>query len=313
MGLSGSSDYDSTRNEIINFALRKTGQLAEGETASSQQVQDAAEDLETLIKLWQAAGLHLWKYEEMVLFLIKEQESYDIPGSENWVKESDLTTTTTNTDEVISSTSIGVTSITGMSSADIIGIAVDDNTIHWDVINGAPTGTTVTLTTGLDVAATSGNAVYVYTSAAVRPLQITHGRTQVSTGSEVEITMIGREDYFRLSNKAASGSVVQAYYNPKLTNGKLYVWPTTSDERQFLNLTTQISIEDMDAAGNNPDFPTEWLAALKWNLAEWLLPEYGMTDQVTVGLIQGMAAKTYKLAEDYDIEEADIIFAPNYD
>lgn len=314
MATSGSDTYNSTRNEIIDFALRKTGQLAEGETASSQQTEDASEDLETMIKLWQGAGLHLWKYEEMRLFLVADQKSYDLSSStsENWVVDTDINETTTAAAGAINDTAITVSSITGIANADVVGIITDDTTIHWTTVNGAPTGTTVTLTTGLDVAAASGAIMYSYTKRGVRPLQVTHGRNEVSSGNEVELTMIGREDYFRLSNKKASGSVIQAYYNPRLSGGRLFVWPTTSDERQFLNLTTQIPIEDMDASGNNPDFPAEWLAALKWNLAEWLIPEYGMTDQVTVALITNQATKTYKLAADFDIEEVDIIFAPDY-
>ena len=315
MATSGSDNFAVTRNDIINASLRKIGQLAEGETASAQMINDGAEDLERMVKLWNAAGLHLWKYEEMVLFLVKDQKSYDLgpTTTENWLKLTDLITTTTAADAAIGATAITVASISGISSGDVVGVVVDDNTIHWTTVNGAPAGTAVTLTTGLDVAASSGNKLYAYTNRAVRPLQVTHGRTEVTAGSEVELTMLGREDYFRLSNKAASGSAIQAYYNPRLTNGRLYVWPVSDDERQFLNLTTQIQIEDFDGSGNNPDLPAEWYDPLVWGLAKRLLSEYGVVDPVTVQLVLGMADETYSMAEEFDVEETSVVFGPNFE
>ena len=310
---SGSDNLTTSTNELVSDAHRNIGQLEEGEVLEAQQLADGTRALERMVKAFQAAGLHIWKYEEFVLFLVKDQQSYSLGAatSENWVKTSDLTTTTTNTDEAISSTSIGVTSISGMSSGDKIGIVVDDNTIHWDVINGAPTGTTVVLTTGLDVAATSGNKVYVYTSAGVKPLGITQVRTQIDTNSETDHHLLSRDGYFGLANKAATGSPVQSYYQPRLTDGLQYVWPTVQDERQFLNVTAQIQIEDMDGGGNAPDFPSEWYDCLVWNLSKRLMPMYGVIDPATIQLVMGMAVETYDAAEEFDVEYTSLVLMPD--
>lgn len=313
MARSGSDNYAVTRNDIINRALRKIGQLAEGETASAQQINDGADDLESMAKHWQTAGLHLWKYEEMVLFLVLGQKSYDLgpTTTENWVRETDLVETTLTADAVISATTITVDSITGIANADFIGVSVDDATIHWTTVNGAPSGSTVTLTTGLDVAATSGNKVYAYTSKAVRPLGITQIRTQIDDNSEITHEALSRDEYFGLANKAATGSAIQFYYNPRLDNGRLYPWPTSDDEREFLNVTSQIQIEDFDGSGNNPDLPIEWADPLVWNLAKRLLSEYGVIDPTTVQLVLGMAQETYEAAEDFDSEDTSLTFMPD--
>lgn len=314
MATSGSTDHNNTRNEIIESALRKCGQLAEGETASSQQLDDAAEDLERLVKALQAQGLHLWKYEELVLFLEADKQSYSIgPTGDRVVSKDDLTTTTLSAAASSGASTVAVTSATGISDGDNIGIVMDDNTIHWTTVNGAPVSTTVTLTTVTDDDAASGNKVYVFTSKASRPLQITHGRTQVDTTSEIPLRALGREDYFRLSNKSASGVPVEFYYNPTLTNGTLYIWPTVADERQYLNLTSQMPIEDFDAAGNNPDLPAEWLQTLIWGLAAEIYPEYGVTDPITVQKIEKNAEKWLDLASGFDVEEADIVIMPDFE
>lgn len=313
MATSGSDNFALTRNEIITGGLRKTGQLAEGETASSQQITDGALDLNTMIKLWQAAGLHLWKYQEMILFLVKDQKSYDLgpTTSEHWVKDTDLTTTATTADAAISDTAITVASIDGISNGDFVGVVVDDSTIHWTTVNGAPAGTTVTLSTGLDVAATSGNALYAYTNKAVRPLQITQVRTQISSNSEITHRMLSRDEYFGLANKAATDSPIQTYYNPLLVNGRAYPWPTSDDEREFLNVTAQIQIEDFDGSGDTPDLPIEWGDPLIWGLAKRFLTEYGVTDPMTVQLVTAFADEFYEMAEDFDTEDTSLIFLPD--
>jgi hypothetical protein len=310
---SGSADHTNTRNEIIESALRKMGQLAEGEPVTAQQIRDASGDLERLVKAWQAQGIHLWKYEELVLFLVAGQQSYALgPTGDRIVKKDDLTTSALSVDAVISATSITVSSATGISSGDNIGVVIDDNTIHWTTVNGAPAGSVVTLTTGLDGAASSGNKVYVFTTKAPRPLQITQGRTQIDTTNEIEMTIQGREDYFALPNKSASDTPLNIFYNPTLTNGKLYVWPTASDERQFLNLTAKMPIEDFDAAGNNPDFPQEWHQALIWGLCAETYTEYGTIDPTTVAKIEKQADKWFSIVSDFDVEEADIVVMPDF-
>jgi hypothetical protein len=59
-------------------------------------------------------------------------------------------------------TSITVAAITNFADADVIGIRLDDGTEHITTINGAPGGSTITITDALPgsgVVATSGNAV----------------------------------------------------------------------------------------------------------------------------------------------------------
>jgi hypothetical protein len=312
MATSGSYDYNNTGTEIITAALRKCGVIAEGETPTAQMLADGLEDLERLTKAWQAAGIRLWKYEEMVLFLETSKQSYNLgPSGDRIVKKSALTTTALAADASDTATSITVDSATGFNVSDQIGIVMDDNTIHWTTISTI-VGTTITIASGIDDDAADDNAVYVFTSKAPRPLQVTHGRVQLDTSSETVLNVGGREDYFSLANKSASGTPTDIYYNPTLTNGKLYVYPTVSDERQYLNLTTQIPIEDFDAASNDPDFPQEWFMPLVWNVAAQMYLEYGVNDPITVQKIEKEAEKWYEFVSGFDNEEADIVIEVNY-
>ena len=68
MTRSGSIDFNQTRNEIIESALRKIGALAEGETPTAQQVTNASQELNRLVKTWITKGHHLWALDELVIF-----------------------------------------------------------------------------------------------------------------------------------------------------------------------------------------------------------------------------------------------------
>lgn len=93
-------------------------------------------------------------------------QSGQIIGSQNgsdagWVNSS-AGRTALDGGEPTSETAMVVDSITGFANGDIIGVQLDATTkgfkdIHWTTINGAPTGSTITLTTGLPSAAADGN------------------------------------------------------------------------------------------------------------------------------------------------------------
>ena len=94
MTTSGIYTYSRTATELITASYRKCAMVSEGETITAKMLADGLEALEMMTRAWIAEGIHLWKYEEMILFLITSQQSYDIgPSGGNWVKKSDLTTT----------------------------------------------------------------------------------------------------------------------------------------------------------------------------------------------------------------------------
>jgi hypothetical protein len=311
LSTSGSSNWNQTRNEIINAALRKCGMLAEGETASAQMVTDAAGDLNRLVKAWHAKGVKLWTYSELRLFLDTTSQSYDLSTSgDHCVLESSLVTTELDADAASGASTITVDSATGISTTYNIGVVQDDDTIHWTTVNGAPAGAVVTLTAVLTAAASSGNAVYVYQNKAPRPLRIEQARVQIDDDTENELRKLGREEYFRLPNKSAAGVPNSFHYNPGLTTGKLYIWPVASTVDYSIKLTAYRVIEDFDTASDNPDFPQEWLQALIWALAREISIEYG-TDPETTARIERMADYHYREALNFDTDTESVVFTPD--
>jgi hypothetical protein len=69
--------------------------------------------------------------------------------------------TTVKVSAVSNALTIDLTSVSGISDGDAIGIVLNDSTVHWTFSNGTPVGFTVTLGSYLPFAATAGNIVYL--------------------------------------------------------------------------------------------------------------------------------------------------------
>ncbi len=78
MTTSNSTNFSITRDDIIKGALRLCGALALGETPSADQVSEASDALNMLVKAWQADGMALWARSEYTLALTLDTKSYTI-------------------------------------------------------------------------------------------------------------------------------------------------------------------------------------------------------------------------------------------
>ena len=302
MATSNSTDFNLTRDELLLGALRLIGKSGRGKTASSADISDAAEALELMVKSLQATGAHLWKTQEATLFIEKGTPSYSLSGA-NCTQE--YVKTAMKVAGVATDSTIDVDSIAGSSDADFIGIKLDDGTMQWTTINGAPSGDTVTLTAALTGASAIGSTVYTYTTKIVRPLKALSAR-RIGT-SDIDIDVVSRDEYFTLPNKLSSGEINQVYYDPQLEIGKFYIWPTGNAADDRVQITFMMPLEDFDSSNINPDFPQEWLEALKWGVAARLGPEYGLPlDRQTY--LDQMSAGKLEFISGFDEEYASIYF-----
>jgi len=106
-----------------------------------------------------------------------------------------------------------------------------------------------------------------------------------------------------LSNKSSTSAASQIYYDPLLTNGKMYVWPACSDVQEYIKFTCKIQIEDFDTGANDADFPQEWMLPLAWNLAVIVAPKFGkQLDQVFLAT----AVSMLQSVKDFDHENTSI-------
>ena len=78
MAKSGSYDWTVTRDTLIEAAFRLIGVGHRGESVPADEINDAAEALNFMLKGWQADGLQLWKREEQTIPLVASQATYTL-------------------------------------------------------------------------------------------------------------------------------------------------------------------------------------------------------------------------------------------
>ena len=308
MATSGSKNFAITRSSIIEAALRKIGAYDQGESVPGDEVAAANFALNLMVKEWVTEGADLFLRTESTLFLQPDTNSYDL--STDHITDS-YVETTLSADEASGQTVISVTSSTGMTAADNVGIKMDDNTIHWTTIVSVDSSTQITITTATDDDAASGNKVYAYTTKSNRPQKLLYAFRRDINGFDTEITLIGENEYRRQSNKTSDGPPVEVWYNPQgnQATGKLHVWPDNGGKNwDKLILIAQHLPDDFDASSDNPDFPIEWGNALVWGLAAELGSEYGIPN-IEQQKLWAVAQDKLDKVLDYDQENASIIFS----
>lgn len=310
MAVSGSKNYSITRANIVEAALRKLGVYDQGESISGNETAAAAVSLNLMVKEWVARGIDIWLRDEITLFLQPDTQSYALGTTH--ATRTVTADTTLRTTEALGATIIGVTSSSGMTAADNIGIKLDDNTIHWDTIATVDSSTQVTITTGIASASSVGKKVYTYTTKAERPIKILSAFRRDKNDIDTMVDIIGEDDYFQQSNKKSDGPPIEIWYQPTLTTGTLYVWPDDGGANwDRIIMSAQFYPDDFDSASDNPQFPIEWGNTLVWNLAAELASEYGLPEKEQGRLWQIAEHKLNELLA-FDTENSSVEFGLEY-
>lgn len=312
MATSGSVDYQLNAGQLIKEAFNLCGMLEGEETVPGEMDTDARRSLNLMAKSWMAEFGQLWKKEVAVLFLTVGQAEYSLgpTSTDHAALLDDAVKTEMAVAGVATDSTIQVDSITGIANADVIGIVLDSGLVHWTTVNGAPSGSTVTLTVALPSAAAIDNHVYAYTTLLRKPLVVSNARRRDASEQDIPLHRISHQEYWDLPNKTSTGVPVQVQYIPRLQHGELLVWPAPSSANDRLILTVRLPIEDFDAAIDDPDFPQEWLETLTVGLALRLCLKYPVPqDRFT--RLQTMYAGLKPTLRHHDTERASIYIMPD--
>lgn len=314
MATSGSTDFNITGLDIVEQAFYKIGVKKAEQALQPQEIKDGLFVLNLMVKAWQKQGMHLWAREEGILFLDVGKTDYLVgPSGDESTTLDDFISTSITSDQVAGAIVIPVADSTGMLDLDKVGIQLDDNTRHWTTIVSVDSSTQITILTGLPSAAITSNSVYTFTKIIERPLRITSFRRQTfAENNEIRVETWSRAEYFNQVDKNSQGTVVNAYYSPLLTNGRIYVWQTASSVNQFVLFSFERSLQNFDSQSNNPDLPIEWGEVLIWNLAARLGIDYN-APILKLQLIGAAAEKMLEEALGYDQEYDSINLQPDFD
>lgn len=309
MATSGSIDFKSTRQTLIEDAMYMIEALGVGETLSSEDMSLGSRTLNRMLKAWTADGIQLWKTSTATVFLEKGQKEYTLGSSSGDQASESVVNTTLGAAEASGQTVITVTSSTGMTAADIVGIVLDDDTIHWSTISSVDSSTQITIADATTGAAASGNRVYTYTTLLVKPMAIHHVLRRNSSNVDTEMGRLSYDDYQMQPTKSSSGTPTQYLVVPKTDTTKLFVWPAPENSNLTLEILFTKQLEDMDANADDLDLPQEWEEAVIYNLAVRLAAFYNKEEKLNGLAVMAQMAKEKALS--WDNEQASIYLMPS--
>jgi len=316
MALSGSTNYSVNRDELIGHVYRNIlGATPAGQSPTANEISDATVTLNMMLKAWQADGLQLWVTKEAVLIPELNKQSYSLGLTGDHCSLS-MQKTEVKVASIATDVNLDVDSTANIAASDNIGIVLDDGMIHWTAILSITDSDTVVLTTGLPSAASVGNHVYNYTSKIDRPNELLEVyRREYDSSIDVPIIKLSRTEFFTLSDKNSSGTPVNYYYDPQLTNTKLNVWQTANSSfasNSVFRLVIKKPFDDMDSAADDFEFPQEWYEAVSLGLGKRLAGSIGMPI-VDRQVLRKEAAEAKEDAMNFDAEGGSVTFAPGYE
>lgn len=274
MVFSGTTTFNLTAQQICTMAASKLKivDTSAGEVLDTQTYTDFLQQLNVIVKREMSVkGVLPWVRAYNTLILQQGQTTYSLgpTSTDNWTLTSGLVPLTLATGAGSGAGSIQVSSIARLSNGMFIGITLTSGLKFWTTINGAPSGSMVTLTSPLPSAAASGNYVYAYTAVADRPQKILDMVRHNTSGQDVRMDPISLEEYMTLPNKTQNGTPLQWNFANKIPNAELKLWQPYDGLSGWdtLNTVCDTIIEDFVNTTDNPYFPVEWCDYLVFQLA----------------------------------------------
>jgi hypothetical protein len=312
MARSGSVDFSDTKQSIIDDAAAAIGVRAIAGVLKADDNALFGRLLNRIVKQYSgkidfAPGQKEWTRRRATLFLQKDQVQYSLGPTGDHAADSYDSTTLTAT---ASSTTLTVASITGIASGDNVGVVLDSGYFHWTTVNGAPSGSTVTLTAAVPTPASSGQPVYAYTTKMRRPIDLlTATLRDGETDTSIDI-LASVEKYDAIVDKFAEGDVDKLYIEGQLDNALLFVHRSPNNVEKLVKLTYMSPVEDFDGASNNPDYPQEVYRALVYLLAVDAALPYGRTVSQD---LKDLKQESVTIAQNLYPETCDLHFEPGKD
>lgn len=328
------SAFNPSITQMISSMYRKIGVIAEDETPTAGQFNDALFAGNAVIKEWMALGIHVWTEEEAILFFQQGQPSYSLGGASGGVlgpygADNCCDANSYVLMQVAQPASAGATTITvntttaangvTVANGNNFGVVLNTGNAFWTTVNGTPVGNVITLASPLPAgtATSAQNNAFAYATKIVRPLKVPAARRIYYQGSQngpilTPMTILSRKEYMDLPQPLTPGISTQFYYTPQLVSGIFYAWPNPQDANSGARFTYYRPLMDLTTPANTADLPQEWANGLMWAIAKEMAPEFDVPP-VRWQMINKMAAEKLDLIQGYDRDPEPIYFGFDYD
>jgi hypothetical protein len=282
--------------DIVSRALKDIGALEAGETPSPDAAKDAFEMLNDMIDQWSNENMMVFNVTEIICPVIAGQTQYTIgpnPSTINFIGAS-----------FTGSISGNVLTVTGINSGALAqgqtlsGTGITAGTKITQFLTGAggninETGT-YQVNISQTVASTTITAYYQkplnIDSAFVRVNTTSNGQPITGGGLDYPMSVLALQDYEMIGLKTLNGPWPKAvYFNPGADSGNLFIWPSPSQGE--LHLFANTLFTRYESMYEDLQLPQGYSMALRWCLAERLMPMYGKASPTQITMIQTFAGQ----------------------
>lgn len=284
--------------DIISRALKDIGALESGETPSPDAAQDAFDMMNDLIDQWSNEDMMVFNITEIVFPVIAGQVQYTIgpdPSTANFIGAS-----------FVGSISGNILTVTGLNSGAVAqgqtlsGTGILPGTRIVRNLTGAggqvnEQGTyQLNINYSANVASTTITAYYQkplgIDSAYVRVNTNSNGQPIANGGLDYQMAVLQLENYNSIGLKTLNGPWPKAvYYNPNEFSGNVFLWPNPSQGE--VHLFAQTLFSNYGSINDEITLPQGYSMALRWCLAERLMPMYGKASATQISMINAYAAQ----------------------
>lgn len=263
--------------DIVTRALRTIGTYAAGESIDADDANDAFDMLNDMLETWSNATMMVPYVTEIIWTLTGNQQNYTIgQGGTIGGSFTGAITLTTLTVSAIPAGNIALGQY-------VTGSGVTAGTQIIKFLTGA--GGVGTYQVNQSMAATGSVAMTSYYQ---RPLRINSGYVRVAT-LDYPVLPLNIEQWELIGLKTLNGPWPKyIYYQPSSPVANITCWPVPASGE--MHLFAETVLQGFSTLADTVTLPQGYNMALRWNLAELLLPEYGKADQATTALILKNAA-----------------------
>ena len=271
----------TTPLDIIRGALRSIGALESGETPPADEANDCFVTLNDMLAQWSEQSMMIPYTSEVVFNIVGGTKDYTIgPGGTCFA-----TMTGSIAGTVLTVTALSAGSITmGMT---LTGASVTAGTTITSFVTGAggqqnPLGT-------YNLSASSTASSTTITGYYQRPLAIVQAFVRVAT-LDYPVDVKPFRDYELIGLKSISSTWPRLlYYQPSLPLGNIALWPLPQQGEMHMYADTVLG--QFNTTADVIQLPQGYNLALRFGLAELLMPEYGVASSAQAELVTTMAKR----------------------
>lgn len=257
--------------DLVTKALRSIGAYAPGDPVDPDDANDAFDTLNDMLDTWSNSTMMVPYITEVIFNLVNNTYQYTIGkggtiggSATGSIAGTTLTITAVSTGDIALGQYVSGSGVT--AGTQIVQFLTGAGGVGTYQVNSSQTASSTALATYYQ-----------------RPLRINSAFVRVSSLDYV-VSPVNVEQYELIGLKTLQGPWPRMlYYQPSIPLGNVIFWPVPGSGEMHMFVETVLG--QFQSLSDTVNLPQGYNMAIRWNLAELLLPEYGKNDKVINSMI----------------------------